>query len=870
MGFCLSLTEKVKYILAAGCLAAVVMMGVPVIHAQEGGLDTRIGDQLQVSGNEATLYAAPSETSSKLLVLTSKHTILQMQRQAGWVLVSVRPSGVQGWVREAELRRAEPANQDEVEMQVSGKEATLFSAPSETSTKLMVLTSKHDFVQVKQQANWVLVSLKPSGVKGWVKSSAVRKLKAKASAMAAKKAVSEAMAALGTGPVTHVSIADLGYLKGHSFIGSQSGHAQNFFFDVPLDSGIRAGIFRVFYRSGLNLHQRSNMTVHINDVPVRQIEMVADGGVHEVAVVLPNTVFHGGMVKVTVRAGTLVDENRCIDLRSGGGFLHILPESRLELAHGLIRTSVRDAWRMLPQKVVLSLPSGRLEESQFASALSIMELLTLAGKEVVVKRLPELGDVVIGTKEEVVGVLNQRGQRLTPGFVELNAGDVFQAPSDNLSLIRSGDQAALAITEPYDVQPIYLLENRWKLLAAGRHYGVNKPDRFYGTGTLPEGGKSDFYVLPFTQLDASPHYLTNETVWNTTLSPRDVPAGTRLEMLNLKIISPVRWEADPTYELYVFLNDVLVFTKRLENTGLKQSYSVPLPVEYQQQYNNIRFVVQHDIESGNCYGLMPTDFVQVTPDTTVVVKKEDVVPGKFADLARYLSGGMDTYIDENYLNEPERVLHLVARIASDLPIEMDYGRLHFANVNDSLNVQNPFVAIGDFKMESVQAPIRLDSGPVEIRDAKGQSFFSVSALPKITIAQIAKSATAFGLWVRPSSEILHEFKQKLRMVEGDVAFIDGNGVLLTVDSNQPTLAEFYYPKAEDWFELLGKYRFWLLALAWFLLSLLLIYLYNLTTGRRRQRDPEVEMPTTETLHDQRAHHANINVEDDDLSHRTDR
>lgn len=861
------LTGKVNILFLVGCLVAVILTIMP---SNVQALDTRIGDQLQVSGSEASLYAAPSDTSSKLLVLTSKHTILQMQRQGGWVLVSVRPSGIQGWVQASELRKAEPVAQEEVGMQVSGKEATLYSAPSETSTKLMVLTSEHKFTQVKSQADWVLVSLKPSGIKGWVRQDAVGKLKAQAVAVAARKAVSEAIKELGTGPVTQVAIADLGFIKGHSFMGSQSAHRQNFFFDVPLDSGIRAGIFRIFYRAGTTLHEKSNLTVYINDVPVKQIKIEADGGIHEALVVLPNTVFHGGMVKVTIGAGTLVDENRCLDLRAGGGFLHMLPESRLELAHGLIRTSVRDAWRMLPQKVVLSLPGGRLEESQFASALSIMELLTMAGKEVVIKRLPELGDIVIGAKEDVVSVLNQRGQRLSPGFVELNTGDVFQAPSDNLSLIRSGDQTSLAITEPYDVQPIYLLENRWKLLAAGRHYGVNKPDRFYSVGTLPDGGKSDFYVLPFTQLDASPHYLSNETVWNTTLSPRDVPAGTRLEMLNLKIVAPVRWEGDPSYELYVFLNDVLVFTKRLENSGLKQSYSVPLPAEYQQQYNNIRFVVQHDVESGNCFGLMPTDFVQVTPDTTVVVKKEEVVPGKFADLARYLASGADTYVDENYLNEPEKVLYLMARITADLPIEMDFSRLRFANVADNLDVQNPFVAFGDFKLEGVEAPVRLDDGPVEIRDAKGQSFFSVSALPKITIAQIAKSASAFGLWVRPSSEILHEFKQKLRMVEGDVAFLDANGVLLTVDSNQPTLAEFYYPKAEDWFELLGKYRFWLLALAWFLLSLLLIYLYNLTTGRRKGHDPEVEMPSAETLHDQRVHHANINVEDDDLSHRSDK
>ncbi|WP_171966438.1 cellulose biosynthesis cyclic di-GMP-binding regulatory protein BcsB [Mariprofundus micogutta] len=749
-------------------------------------------------------------------------------------------------------------------LSVSGKQAVIYAAPNTASSKVMNVDSKSKLIEMERQAGWVLVTARPSGVQGWMEVKSIKAAKRAPLKRAASSPATARKALSALGPVRTVTLEDLGYRKGHTFRGSQAGHVQDFYFKTPMDSSVRGGVFRLSYRASPMLHGLSNIRVFVNDVPLTQIVAKSDNLRHEDAIVLPASMFRGGMVKVSVESGTLVDKNLCLDIRSGGGFLHILPDTAMDITYSSIDRSIRDTWRMLPHTVSVSLPAGKLDAAQFAAAMSVMELLTNAGRKIDIKRLPEVGNIVIASKSDIVAEFNRRGARLKKGFVKLKNGDVFRTPTDNLNLVKSGGMVSLAVSEPYDVQPLYLIDGQWEQLAAGRHYDINKPDYFYSLRALPKDSNSEYFTMPLHQLNTEPHYVARETVWSTTLSPHDLPSGTRLDMLSLNIVAPVRWDADPTYELYAFLNNVLVFSKRLENDGAKHNYSIPLPVEYQQQYNNLRFVVQHDIVSGDCFGIMPTDFVQITPDTSIIVKATDTEPTKFSGLSQYFSSGFDTVIAEKFLSDPENALHLISRMAADLPIMMDYSRVSFVKESEAIDPSGPFVAFGNFNLDNIDAPVRMDKGPVEIRDKDGQSFFSLNVLPKITVAEIVNGSSAQGLLVIPSTQAQHDFSEKLRLIEGDVAFIDAHGVTLHINSKQPTLAEVYYPDTKDWFAVLGEYRFWLLGLLWFLLSLAVVYLFRIARGRHEGDDHDVEMPTTEDLHAQRMHHTNINVEDDDI------
>ncbi|MFQ5519212.1 MAG: cellulose biosynthesis cyclic di-GMP-binding regulatory protein BcsB [Mariprofundus sp.] len=536
-----------------------------------------------------------------------------------------------------------------------------------------------------------------------------------------------------------VSLGDMGFKKGVMFEGSDV-HSRTFFFPAPMDSRITHGTFRLLFRSTSNLHDMANIRVTVNDIPYRQVSLPGDEAMHEMDVLLPASAFKGKLVKVTVHAGLPVTENRCFDERLTDIFLHIMPQTSLTISYQPVEKSIRDAWRLLPQDVTLSLSEGQLSKEQFASTLAVMALLVDNGRKVTITRLPEIGDIVIAPKLTIETLVNQKRLKTDKGNVIADMDKALDHVS-NLALVRFPNRTSIVVTDPYDVQPMYMLDEAWQVLGASDHYRVYRPDNLQAHGNLiGTEGDAGYFSLPLSKLgmNTDAKYLKRETSWQTVINPFALPLGTEPDFLNINVVAPVRWENDPTYELYVFLNDVLVKSARLENNGLKQHFTVNLPNEYQKQYNDIRVVVQHDVDGGDCRGVMPHDYVQITPDSALVVKKiSGDAPEKFSDLSRYFLAGFDTYLETSYLDNPEQVLHLMARLAADFPLVIDHSRLHFMDAEDVLQPENPFVAVGHFALgENIEAPVRFDRGRVKIESPDGESYFDVNQLSKVTVTEI--------------------------------------------------------------------------------------------------------------------------------------
>ncbi len=761
-------------------IKTIIMAALLIVAFDVSVAQAEIGDRLKVTPSNASLHAGPSSTSSKLVGLRGGDQLVEMDRQGSWVFVAVKSTGAQGWVRASQVHKR------------SAKRVV--KKASKASTKPKVVKS------VKVEEPDIMTTSRK------------------------------------------VSLLNKGFKNGVMFEGTAGTHAQSFFFDSPLDSRIVNGRFRLLYRASPDVHEKSNLRVTVNGKPYKQVGLSGDGGLHELDVMLPASAFHGQHAKITVRSTLLVTEDRCFDDRISGAFLHLLPESSLTITYQSVERSIRDAWRMLPQQVSISISEGNLSQSQFASTLGLMALLVEDGKEVTIKRLPEVGDIVVAPKTELERLIDLKRLSVGKDGTVTSMGKALDHIS-NLALIRLQNRSAIVVTDPYDVQPMYLLSNEWKLLSAGQGYRVYRPDDLrIKLGLLGAEGDAGYYSLPLTKLgfESGVKYITREASWQMVIPPFSLPVGTRPDFLTLNVIAPVRWEKDPTYEMYVFLNDVMVKSVRLENTGMVQSVTVNLPAEYQKQYNDIRVAVQHDVEQGDCRGVMPHDYIQITPDSALVVKKnEDAAPEKFSDLTNYFSQGFDTYLETSFLQNPERALHLLARLSADFPLLIDHTRLTFAGAGDVLNPSNPFVAVGDFALsDDIEAPVRFDKGRVKILSPNGESYFDVSELTKITVAEIVKAPAAYGLWVNPSDATDIAVMERLELTEDDVAFIDSMGVIKTMNSREPSLAQVYYPDVEDWFDVLGKYRFWLMVLLWFLLTMVVVYLYRMSRANKVAREED--------------------------------
>ncbi len=797
--------RKLKGAVLSACLiVALAVAAMPQAEAANG-------DRLEVSRQAISLHAGPSSSYGQRLTLKQKDQLVELDRQGAWILVSVKSNGVQGWVHRSGVSQS-GAKAAKKKQKTRVAKAP---APKAEVTKSEVRISLAKMTHRKVVANSKLAEPE-ADIHDYADVSVTRR----------------------------VTLADIGYSKGSLFEGATVPHARTFFFDAPMDSRITSGTFHLLYRTSPNLLELANARVNINDVPYSQVNLSPDSERHALDVEIPASAFRGGLVKVTINATLPITDNRCFDERLSDIFMHIEPGSWLEVKYQPLNKSIRDAWRMLPQDVTISLPEGALSKGQFASTLSLMSLLVDGGKRVHLTRLPEVGDIIVGAKQSIQALVSSQRLKLDSGEAMTDTGGAVDEIS-NLSLLHMPNRTALVVTDPYDVQPIYLLNESWREIAAGQQYRVFRPDttfRYTEVGTESDAG---YFSLPLNKLgmDTESRFLTREATWQTVINPFSLPLGTRPDFLKLNVVAPVRWEKDPTYEMYVFLNDVLVKSMRLENTGVSQPFTVNLPSEYQKQFNEIRIVVQHDIETGDCQGVMPHDFVQILPDSALVVKKEEGdAPRQFADLSRYFLHGFDTYVDNGYLDHPEVALHLMARLASDFPLLIDHSRLTFVDTGAALDPANPFVAIGRFKLgDSVEAPMRFDQGHVKIVTASGDSYFDVDNLDNITVAEIARAGSSSGLWVVPSLAKFDSTKppmERLKLAEDDIAFIDNHGVVKTLDSNEPTLAQVYYPDVEDWFDVLGKYRFWLMVLLWFLLTMVVVYLYRMSRANKLAREQD--------------------------------
>lgn len=642
-------------------------------------------------------------------------------------------------------------------------------------------------------------------------------------------------------------VADIGYTDGFRFEGSASTHAHTFRFPLPRDTKVHSASLRLAWRASPTLNRLANFRVEIDSLPVETVSLGADDRGH-LLIPLPAGRGTDNAVDVTVRAGLPVSDDRCLDERLAVAFLHILPSSGVEIVHDARPASVRDFWTLLPRTVTVSLPEGEMQEKVFAAAWALTEMLKRIGREVRFTEIPELGDIILAPRSAIEGALiagypDHYGPGATIPHSVLPSGD------ENVFLLETPHHMALALTEPFDAIPPYLLHARWHPLGAARGYrllSVPYPAANAAASWPPGPGKHHQMPLTGFGFDTGPRFIGKRAEWTATLEPGRVPPRTRPARVDLQVVVPVR-STEHGYELYAYLNDVLLRAVRLQSSGMPQSISISLPERHQYPVDALRIVIQHDGVQGDCVGEPATFPIQITPASRLIVERDERDPENFAELARYLSGGFDVYLPNGYLQHPN-ALHMLARLSTDYPLTVDFARIRFVEGGTPVTPQRPFLAVGDVQIAGFEAPVRFDRGAVRIVDGRGAALLDVGSLPGIAVAQLLRGDSSHGLWVRPTQPEALPRLDGLQLKQDDVAFADHGGIILTIDSTQPSLARIHYPGITDWTAILAEYRFWLLALAWLALTLIAVYLYRKT---RKHDAPAVTERLTGDFDDRR-------------------
>lgn len=606
-----------------------------------------------------------------------------------------------------------------------------------------------------------------------------------------------------------LSLAALGLKQGHFFEGARSIHSQVFYFPLPVDRSASSGMLRLHYRASGRINPMSTLRVDINDQPARTISM--DG--HEDATWLEVPVTAAALVKpalkVTVRASLVATQDRCFDERSLAlFFVHLMPDSRLDLTMPGGDGSIRAAFSRLPPRVRISIPST-VSESVYATALETAVLLKRARHQIELATLPTQGDIVIAPEAQLKQLF---------GASEANVPEDLKAWGEARVVKRADASPAIAMTDRMDPRLLSHDAPMW--------LGLLKADRYrVQLSGIAQSEKPD--RLDLLELGLETAQFVNRTVeWSLLLTPPAVPAGSWLDTLRLNIVAPPEAAAGKML-LYVYLNGALQEVRALEQDGRPHVQSFSLGKASQRAgANHLRIVVQRVAGEGNCSGDAAIFPVQFLSGSLLTLKDRDDDPIRFNDLRALYSDGLELWVTAASRARLEREIGLVTGLFAnhDFPFRRD--RLHFLGAGAKLAPNGPFILVGQTEQEPGDVGVHLNRGRVQILDAQKRTLLALDQLPKITVAQLVKQGDSHGLWLVPTHAGPLPPAEELFLDQDDVAFIDERGVVLTLDSRQHALAQARYPDYLDWLDLAERYRFWIIGLGWTFLVVFLLHLYR--------------------------------------------
>ncbi len=630
------------------------------------------------------------------------------------------------------------------------------------------------------------------------------------------------------GQVT-ISLDELGYKDGIRFEGAEIGHEVKLAYSIPHDTTLSAASIHLRYDASPLLSKHSNILLLVNGRPLKQVQLTDEQYRREIKADIPVNLIRPGTLNITIKVTLPTSDDSYLGSRTDSALFHIEADSTLTIGyHGDI-VSLRDAWVLLPAKVVLTLPDGPFSEDEFSAVWGIMDHLYRQGKDIVITHYPEIGHIVIGDRSNLKQQLLQEFRSVQPEQKSL--GSLKNLDDDKtIMLLNSPLRSVISITRPTEISASALMDDTWQKLVAGQQYniltsGVREKPNSATSGSAYEIKLSDF------GMDTSTRSIWANTEWTLLLDPFKMPAGTRPTMLFLDLIVPPP-SNKAAFSLYTYLNDTMIHAQHLGGSGDVQHVQISLPARYQQLYNHLRIQVMNtEVISNNAEQGLTTFPVQLLPESTLILEQNTAKPERFVDLPAYLADQFDFYLPSAYLDRPDESLPFIAAFTANFPVPFADRKAVFVGPGSILTPTRPFVAVGDVTFSELDAPVGFDQGVIDIRDRKGASLLTVDELSGIAIAQLVTSHGQHGLWLRSGDSDPYPDVRRLFLNEDDVAFADRNGLLFSLNSTEPTLARVHYPSARSWLVSISEYRFWIMVFVWLILTLIIAYLFR----RRRQQ-----------------------------------
>jgi hypothetical protein len=625
-----------------------------------------------------------------------------------------------------------------------------------------------------------------------------------------------------TNLIAAITLADIGFINGFRF--ANLGGRREVFVPLPQGSEVTSSEL-VLVIDDISAHEaRRNLEVLVNDRST--VAIALDGKSQGRTIRVPLVKAKDGFLKLSFLYSGAATPDRCIDVRYVGDSLTIRPETAIEMDVGATKAlDVATTAALLPREVAIVLPGRRLATSEIVTALTVGRTLIASGHRIRFQHgydsLPEFGKrndskrwtrgiVLIGSFEEVSGLLDAP--------VAIVAGPPVIGA---VAAVRVGGAPALFVS---DATAGRLLASPW--LMATRGVVVASVGE-----TVPWKLSSD--RMTFDQLGVAPAQaeVFGRADLSVAIDIRRLPTGTRASRLVLDLmVAPDGAGEKAVVSAYVnerLLNSTVAATN--EQTRL----DLLIPEGLIGTSANIRVVVQRRSAQGDCR-FEPQGYpAQILGSSAFIIAAADVRVNDFSDLATRWAAGLEILLPAFAADRPTHVFGLVASVLSALSPETAPITVKLLASGAAPAPTASFIAVSDLPPTGGTPRVRFDRGRIVVGDRSGNTLLDLGGFSAGAVAQVVTVGDFPGLWIRSlgSDGALPE-PSDLKLDHGDVAFLDGIGVALTMSTERDTLIRINYPEQVSWLTIAERMRFWIIGGLWLLATAILLFALQRMFRRR--------------------------------------
>lgn len=585
--------------------------------------------------------------------------------------------------------------------------------------------------------------------------------------------------ALITSPAWSLTYKKSFHQKGepNGIISQRPMQKNSLYFRLPTAEVIRGGKLKLFIEASPFLKHPSNLKVFVDQTPIAHIDLGQTSNAtslvqKEVVLDLPLQLLNKPFAQVEFQFVNVISSDPCLDFQMGSGLVRVTEDSYLELdIDESLKPNVGNYLLTLPETSIIAIPRRTLNPTEFLGIYRLMSLLDSYGVTPILSYSLNNASIAFA---DVSGLKNENAKK---------EWAIISHNSKNILHVNNLD---------FSVGP--LLDNLEGLYN-------------FSSGTPL---KSDYLdsaaILQREELGLSPSGVKNAQGinWSMTLGENQT-RGLQPKKLGLSIIATPGHSEDKT-SVYVYVGEELLKIISLDNSSDPQYHEVLFPEQFNLYPAQLRIEVQGHKKERNCGGDNSFFDARILPDTFIEFDKTAAPINSFSSFSFQASQNYEVILTEENLTKPIGWLHQLNYIRKVFRLDPD--RIYIPQgKNKASAVINLSKANGETKTLPYQ-------GHKSLSNLNGENFSLIEV--KTNNGVNVLNLTTFG----------NPFRVKTDAVapdHNDIMIYSNNRIeLLDHSTRLQNIPKF--SKASSITNFLERYRYWLLGLAWLVLTYIFLKL----------------------------------------------